>query len=75
MGAVVHGGKLIGGQMGVLLRCIQRRMAEHFLDGPQVGSFIEQMRGVRMSQGVRAHAPAGKPAGVSGDNPGDASGA
>lgn len=39
-------------------------MAEHFLNGAQIGPFVEQMRGVGMPQGMGADGAAGQAAGV-----------
>jgi hypothetical protein len=48
MGLIVDCQQLIGREMRILLRGIERRMSQHLLNGAQVGSFIKEMRGKRM---------------------------
>ena len=52
----VHLEQLRGVDMRVALRGAEARMAEQFLDRPQVGAALQQMRGEGMPQGVRADA-------------------
>ena len=49
---VINGHELVSGHMGVFLGCGERGMAQEFLDGSQIGSFIEEVGGKGMAQGV-----------------------
>ena len=60
MCAIVQQQQLIRGQMSILLGRTQRDMPQHFLNGPQIGSFIQKMCGERMPQGMRSDRPSGE---------------
>ena len=53
MGAVVDGGELRGGELGVALGGGEALVAEQFLNGAEVGAFFEQMGSEGVAQGVR----------------------
>src|SRR5262245_55668342 len=53
MRLVVDFQHVIRTDMGIFLRCRKLLMAEQFLNGPQVGAVIQQVRGKGMSQRVR----------------------
>src|SRR3954464_3306325 len=53
----VDGPQSLAGQMGVDLGRRQIRMTEQLLHGPQVGSAFQQVRSVRVPEGVRVQGP------------------
>ena len=53
MGARICGSEARGLDASVDLRRRDRCMSEQLLDGAQVGSTLEQVRGERVAQGVR----------------------
>jgi len=54
MGLVIHLFKLFYTVVCVYLRCSQRRVPQQFLDRPDVGPAVEQVRGESVPQDVRA---------------------
>ena len=64
MRAIIHREQVVGGKMGIFLRRRERRMAQKFLNRPQIRSFVEQMRGEGVTERVRADFSPGQPARV-----------
>ena len=57
MGAVVHVLKAGQGDVRVLLGGRKARVAQQFLDVPQVGAAFQKMSRERVAQGVGMHVP------------------
>ena len=55
MGAVVDGGELRGGELGVALGCGEALVAEEFLNGAEVGALFKQVSSECVAQGVRVN--------------------
>ena len=53
MGAVVHRHQIRQRNLRVFLRGRQPRVAQQFLNGPQIGAIGQQMRRIRMTEAVR----------------------
>ena len=69
MRLIVHFEQLIHCEMGILLRRVERRVAQQFLNHSQIRAFIEQVRGERVPQRVRANSARRQPAGIGCDEP------
>jgi hypothetical protein len=66
MRVVVHFQEMIHGQMRVFLRGIDRGVPQHFLDGPKIGTFIEQMSREGMTKRMGTHPASGQSARIAG---------
>src|SRR5690349_7741254 len=55
MKRLVHGPQVVAVDVRVQLRGGEVRVAEHFLDGAEVGATLEQVGRERVPQGVRRH--------------------
>jgi hypothetical protein len=55
MGLIVDALHLAGGELGVALRGGEALVAEHLLDGAQVGAFLQHVRAEGVAQRVRMH--------------------
>ena len=66
---IVHFEQLIHCEMRILLRRVERRVAQQFLNHSQIRAFIKQVRGERVSQRMRANSARREPAGIGGDEP------
>ena len=53
MRLVVHGHQVYEGNLRILLRGGEPRVAQQLLDGAQVGAVGQQVRGVRVAEAVR----------------------
>lgn len=69
MRPVIGRQELICREMRIFLRRRERGVPQHFLNGPEIGPFIQEMRGIRMPQRMRADRPARKAAGIPRDHP------
>src|SRR6266571_3405811 len=54
VGLVVNFHQVFDGDLGVFLRGCEAFVAEHLLDGPEVGAFVEQVGSEGVAYGVRA---------------------
>ena len=57
MRAIIDLEQAIGGHVRIFLCGAERGVPQQFLDGPQVGAFIQEMSGEGMSERMRADLP------------------
>ena len=64
MSLIIDGQQLVRREMRVFLRGVERRVAQHFLNGAQIGAFVKKVSGKRMPERMRAHGSAEKTTGI-----------
>jgi hypothetical protein len=72
MRSVINRQQLIGRHMRIPLGGAEGCMSQHLLDAAEVGTLVEEMSCKRVPQRVRAHGSSREPAGILGDDAGDA---